>query len=229
MIESDPEVEEALEQFSEALSSEDMSELAALDPYAFAAEYTTIERMDDVTIDGQTMAVFMTTSDLGALFSSDVISEMMDAQMDAQMSMMESIAGEEMSDEEMEEMLAMQEVMFDGIIDLYAEVFDGAVATSTVMIGMDDGFVHASESSFVMSVNAIELTEGFNEVIGESTGEEIPEMTAEDIGFETLSLDFGYAVELGNFNDVPETDVLPPEDAQLFPLEAMLPALATDF
>ncbi|MEL6150876.1 MAG: hypothetical protein AAFR56_14715, partial [Chloroflexota bacterium] len=217
MLESSPEMEEALEQFSEALTDESLAEamMSAGDMQAFAAEFTTVERMEDEERDGQTLAVFATTVDYGALFTSDTMAAMMQAQVDAQAAMMESMVGEQMSEEELQEMLTLQAGMVDEMIGLYGAIFEGAELTTFVVVGEEDGLVYASETAFSMSVNALEIQREFSATVAELSGEEAPEMTAEDLGFEFIDLSSGYAVDLGSINDVSAESVLPPADAQL--------------
>ncbi|MEM6285498.1 MAG: hypothetical protein AAF787_25130 [Chloroflexota bacterium] len=225
MLENDPQTAEVMEQLSEALTDEAVTDtmMGAGDIQAFTAEFATIERIEDEARDGQTLAVFATTIDYGALFGSDTMAAMMQAQFDAQIGMMESMGGEEMSDEEMQEMMAMQEAMTDDILALYGRIFEDATYTTFVVIGEDDGLVYAAETEFSMSVNALEIQREFDATMAELSGTEATELSAEDLGFEFIDLYIGYGVDLDNLNDVSAESVLPPEGAQLFPLETLLP------
>lgn len=106
---------------------------AAFQDPEFLAEFLTVERLEDTSVNGQPAAVFHYILDYGALFQSEAFQNMMQAQMAAASEM----SGQELDADaqaEMESAMAMMGPMFD---DINLEVRE--------VIGLDDKYTHRTE------------------------------------------------------------------------------------
>ncbi len=105
----------------------------AQDP-ASMAKFGTIARTDDGSSD---MATFEITVDLGAVYSDPAMAELLRDQMTAQM----EATGQEVSEEELEEVLSMVTTMFDDVDVTVIET-----------IGTTDKYVHSMQILFAMDM-----------------------------------------------------------------------------
>ncbi|MBZ0283271.1 MAG: hypothetical protein K8L97_21215 [Anaerolineae bacterium] len=119
-------VERALgEVFSQGMdfSTLNMNPADPLATMELMSTYSTIERLEDATVNGQTAAVFQTTIDIAGLLTSDAYREMLIQQMEQ--------TGGDFSDADLEAM-----------IDLIGAMYGGFVMQTTQAIGLDDFYVH---------------------------------------------------------------------------------------
>lgn len=195
MIFADPMFAEA---FGEMGEMEDG--LANFTNEEFVGQFTTINRLDDVTMNGQTMAVFETVIDYGALFSSDAMRDLMQAQIDMQTEMLEA---EGTSAEEIDAMMT-------GILDAYAIAFDGTTMTMLQNVGLDDSYIHNTSIVFQMEVDTEAVVAAMNEAVA---SDEMPL----DPGVPPFTVDVIFNISQGDFDTVESIGL--PEDAAIVPLD----------
>lgn len=133
----------------------------------FLGSYMSIERTDDGTGD---TAVFAFDLDFAAMFSSEAFQNLMREQMAAQMESMDTT----LSDEEMDEALAMTSQMFQDV-----------TFTMTEEIGLEDGFIHSISGAMNFDMASMMAS------MGESS-EPAP------------VIDMTFSVNYSSFNSAPE-------------------------
>jgi hypothetical protein len=149
----------------------DASGLAQLMNAELLNQFVSVERGEDQTVDGQAVAVFMTTIDYAALANSPEIQQAMDQYMQTVL---------EMQGKSLEDLpIDMHEVM--------AAVLSGIQLTMEEWIGLDDTMVHHVEMNmaFALDREAIAALEGNQSEIAD-----VPE----------FSMAFNAAVDLSGFN-----------------------------
>jgi hypothetical protein len=177
-----------------------------IDPEAFNAftdseilgEFMSLERDEDADVNGQSMAVFRTTFDYGAFFSSPSIREMMRAQMAAQMGMM-GMSGQ------------MDEDDLDAMLDAQAAMFNGAELVVTQWIGLDDNYVHQSEMTMDWRMDMEALSQIDN--MGSTDSANMPDP----------HINFHAVMTMDDFNAV--EPIIAPEDARLYTFDELFGAL----
>lgn len=118
-------LEEALKQGTDLSTLNTTSTLDSQAMIELANSYLTVERVDDITIDGQDVAVFHTTADLQALLTSDEYRQLLQDQLEQ--------AGTKITDRDL-----------DQFIEIYQQLTDGLEIEMQQSIGLDDHFVHSS-------------------------------------------------------------------------------------
>lgn len=108
------------------------------------SSYTTIERLEDVTVNGQTAAVFQTTIDIAGLLTSDAYREMLIQQMEQ--------TGGNFSDADL-----------DMMIDLIGAMYGGFVMQTTQTIGLDDFYVYQMGLNLDWPFDISAMMEAFGE------------------------------------------------------------------
>jgi len=193
---NDPEMAEVFDMVFEMNDGEGMNAMTEFADPEFVNEFTTIERLEDTTVNGAQAAVFETNIDYGALFTSDAMREMMREQMAAQQEMMAE------ADPEAAE--AMDEVDVDDIMDLYAALLEDATFITTSTIGLDDGYTYATDVMFTLDVDPTTLDSELATEMGLS-------------GIPPINVDFALNLSQSGFGDVAEITL--PEGAQTLPQE----------
>jgi hypothetical protein len=121
----------------------------------FLNRFVTVTRLDDVEGMGQTLAVFETSYDYGAMFSDEAF-------MDGFRDYMESFAGAQGESMDME---------FDQMMEMVAALLSDISFSTTQSIGMADHYVHSSGFDMVMNIDFGAMVA----MMGEMPDEDMPE------------------------------------------------------
>jgi hypothetical protein len=156
-------------------------------------KHITVTRAEDVTVDGQSAAVFNMSVDLGGLFSDPAFQEMLVGQIESMTESMDSNDMPSPSD-------------MDDILKLYSTLFDGFVFNSTQTIGLDDHYVHQTAMTLDWALDLSSMGAAF----GGSSSNRIP----------PINISFDFKANLSQFNNAPE--ITAPEDAQMVPLDELM-------
>lgn len=163
---------------------------------ALLEEYVEIERVNDVTIDGQEAAVFRSTFDFGRFVGSPLFADLLVSQI----GVLNEVADMNLTEAELREMLSLMP-MFGPML------FTGLDFGITQRIGLEDFFVHESELVFDWDLSSIIA---------------VAQMAVPDLelppGIAPV-INFGVISDASDFNDVAEIET--PEDALIIPLEAL--------
>ena len=171
-----------------------------------AVQYTDVERLEDVEVDGVDAAQFFYTFDLAGFIASPEFGEMLKGQLEMQMSMQEQMGGEAppMSDADMQMALDMLPMVGPMLL---SGVKIGSVST----IGLEDKLVRTTETDVEWELGTV-ITMAGAMMQGQATrvprGADAPVFTMHISG-ENSAFDEEFEVEV-------------PEDAQIIPLESMM-------
>jgi hypothetical protein len=177
------------------MTSAAASGLAMSEMMSRMEDFVAVERLDDVALDGQDGAVFAYTLDIIGFLTSDLFRTAMEE--------MTASLGEDTSAAELREALSM--------IDFVAPMLfrDLDIATSTV-IGLDDKLTHNQSFDLTWDLASLmQLAAMSDPSVAEALGDAEPVVT------------FGFTADYSDFNDEMIFEV--PEDAQMIPLEQLLP------
>ncbi len=155
----------------------------------FINRYITVTRAADVTVEGQSAAVFNMSIDLGALFSDPAYQEMLLGQIQ---SMTDSMGSSDMPSQS----------DLDDIMKLYSTLFDGFVFNTTQTIGLDDHYVYQAGMTLDWALDFSSMGAAF----GETSSPKMP----------PININFDFQASLSQFNNAPEISA--PEDAEMVPL-----------
>lgn len=159
----------------------------------FVNDHITVTRAADVTVDGNTAAVFNMSIDLGGLFSDPAYQEMLLGQIE---SMTESMGGSDMP----------SQGDMDDILKLYSTLFDGLDFNTTQTIGLEDHYVYQTAMTLDWALDLNSMAEAFGET---SSTNMLP-----------INISFDFEANLSQFNNAPE--ITAPEDAQMVPLDELM-------
>jgi hypothetical protein len=159
-------------------------------------EFITVERVDDVELDGQQGAVFVYTPDIVGFFSSDAFVDML--------SQMSAMMGEEgPSATEMEEAGTM-------LSFVAPMVFRDLEIESRMTIGLDDYRTYATEFSFRWDLASLmQFAAMTDPALADAMGDAEP------------LIEMNAAINMSDFNS--EMEFAAPDDVQIIPLEEMMP------
>lgn len=160
----------------------------------FMMQFATVERVADIDIDGQGAAVFRTTFDLGGMYSSPEFQDYMRGMFENMMAQ----SGTESSGAEIDQMLGMVSIIYAGM-----------TMEMTQTIGLDDHYVRGMTMTLDWPLDL--------QAIMGSMGTSDPSVPSEPLN---ISVDF--SANVSEFNAAPA--ITAPEDAQIIPLEGILPA-----
>lgn len=152
---------------------------------AYMGEFATITRLADAAVMGQTVAVFETTMDFGAMFGSEAFMEYMNAVVEMQMQMM---AEQDIPDME----------MISGMLSAMFENFDMSVVE---WIGLDDYYAYHAEFNMAFDMNFAALAEM------------MPPGTDMSDAPDNFAMTFNMALDLSAINE--PVSVTAPEGAQV--------------
>jgi hypothetical protein len=143
---------------------------------ALAADFVTVTRGADETIDGQTVAVFQTEIDYAALFGNEGFQTAMQEYMQSIMTM-QGVDAEEMP---------------EGVMEAMTRLMAGLMLPVTEKIGTEDYLVRqtAMDMSFDMDFAALA------EMIPESEMGDVPDSFGMTMAFEIALSEFGQPVEV---------------------------------
>ncbi len=105
------------------------------------SEFVTIERIEDVEIDGQTLAAFQYTFDYSELASSETFMSLLRDQLEG--------------------MGMMSQIDMDDLMDFYVEAFAGLTLEMTQTVGLDDHFIHNMSLTMDWTLDMESLSELF--------------------------------------------------------------------
>lgn len=150
----------------------DMSALTQLMDPELIGQFVLVERVEDATVDGQTVAVFQTTIDYAALAASEAFQQAMNQYMQAMLEMQ----GE-----------SIEDLPID-VNSLVAAMMSGIQLTVEEWIGLDDALVHhmQMDMAFTLDREAIAAVAGNQAELAD-----VPE----------FSMTFGATVDLSAFNE----------------------------
>ncbi|MBC7815170.1 MAG: hypothetical protein H7175_28690 [Burkholderiales bacterium] len=179
---------------------------ADIDPEAFTAftdpdvlsEFMSIERVEDAELNGEPVAVFLTTFDYAAFFSNPAIREMMRAQMAAQMNMMGM--GEEMN-----------EIDLDTMLEAQAAMFEGAELQIWQSIGLDTPYLYQSDMTLDWYMNMAAFAE--LDDMGSMDSDDMP----------TPHINFSATMTVDDFNAV--EPITAPEGARLYTFQELFSSM----
>ncbi len=164
---------EQMEQMQAFFSSEALSGLM---DSAFTADFVTVTRAADETLDGQTVAVFQTSLDYATLFSSESFQTAMQAYMQSVMDMQGVDAGE----------------MPEGMMEAMTDLMSGLTVSVTERIGTEDFLVHQMAMAMNFDMDFAALAD----MVPESEMGEMPEAFSMSMAFEIALSEFNQPVEV---------------------------------
>jgi hypothetical protein len=157
------------------------------------AEFVTIERVEDVEFDGQTLAAFQYMFDYSELASNETFMSLLRDQLEG--------------------MGMMGQIDMDALMDFYAEAFTGLTLEMTQLVGLDDHYIHNLTLQLAWALDMGSL----GELFGGGMSDIMPSIT----------IDMSANADLSQFNEAAPIEA--PEDATIFPLDSMLPAMPQTF
>ncbi len=163
----------------------------------FIGQYVTVERLADADADGQNAAVFQMDFDLDGLYSSPEFEDYMRQQFAAMMSQAGSTG-------------ASDEAMLEQMLTMMSSIYDGITLQMTQTIGLDDKFVRSTTMTmdWPLDFGAMFSAMGAG---------------SEGVPTEPLNISIIFEAGLTDFNAAPA--ITAPEDAQIAPLDDLMPAL----
>jgi len=178
-----------------------MSGMAAVEMMKEMEQFVTVERLDDVDLDGQTGAVFAYTPDVIGFLTSDTFTDYVNqivTQAAAQ-------AGEDApSAAEMRQATSM-------ISFMAPMLFRDLEVSAQSTIGLDDSMTHSTEFNLTWDLASLmQFAAMTDPALAEAMGDAEPVIT------------LGFTMDLSDFNADMAFEV--PEDVQMIPLDEMMPA-----
>jgi len=160
-------------------------------------EFVDVERLDDETVDGQDVAVFLTTFDYASFLASPMFREMVMMQME--------MTGDATTDpQETEEMLTMVGLMAPMLLT-------GLDAGTWQSIGLDDLYLYRTETYFEWDLSSLmALAQMADESMGDME-------SAPLIRFESVSQNSDFDADI---------EIVAPDGAMMIPTEVVIDALA---
>lgn len=189
-------MEESADMADNPMTAGVMSGLAMAQMMKDMQEFVTVERLDDVELDGQSGAVFVYTPDVVGFLGSDAFMNLLN-QVGAAM------GDEAPSAAEMEEAATM-------LSFVAPMLFRDLVIEARTTIGLDDFMTYATEFDLVWDLASLmQFAAMTDPSLGEVMGDAEP------------VIEWNFAVNMNDFNAEMEFEV--PEDVQNIPLEQMMP------
>jgi hypothetical protein len=172
-----------------------MSGLAAVQFMQQVNDFVSVERLDDVALDGQDGAQFAYSFDTVGFLTSDAFKSYMQTLVAAM--------GEDADAQEMEQAIAM--------IDFVAPmVFRDLQIESTYVVGLDDKLAYAATGDFSWDLSSVmQFAAMTDPALAEVMGDAQP------------LVDMQFALEYADFGAEMEIEV--PDDVQMIPLEQLMP------
>lgn len=155
------------------------------------AEFVAIKRLDDTEVDDQTLAVFQYTFDYSELASNETFMSLLRDQLDV--------------------MGMMGQIDMDALMDFYAETFAGLKLEMTLLVGLDDHYIHNMTLQLDWALDMGSLGQLFG-----APG-----------AMPNITISMGANVDLSQFDGAAPIEA--PENATIFPLDSMLPAAPRTF
>jgi hypothetical protein len=172
-----------------------MSGLAAVQFMQQVNDFVSVERLDDVALDGQDGAQFAYSFDVVGFLTSDAFKSYMQTLVAAM--------GEDVDAQEMEQAIAM--------IDFVAPmVFRDLQIDSTYVVGLDDKLAYAATGDFSWDLSSVMQFAAMTD----------PSL-AEAMGDAQPMIDMQFEIEYSDQNA--EMDITVPDDVQMIPLEQLMP------
>jgi hypothetical protein len=172
-----------------------MSGLAAVQFMQQVNDFVSVERLDDVALDGQDGAQFAYSFDVVGFLTSDAFKSYMQTLVAAM--------GEDVDAQEMEQAIAM--------IDFVAPmVFRDLQIDSTYVVGLDDKLAYAATGDFSWDLSSVMQFAAMTD----------PSL-AEAMGDAQPMIDMQFEIDYSDQNA--EMDITVPDDVQMIPLEQLMP------
>lgn len=208
--------EQALGQASDQGAPQDMEDLQAMmDAMAdyqallldadFINQFVTVERLDDETMMGQSMAVFQMSYDYGAMFSDERYIEALTNYLNVlfSASVEPGMPDESLAEEDIQVLTTLVQLLYQD-----------ATSTMTLWVGLNDHLVHQTQANVAFTINLLELVTQISEMTGD------PAPPASEMPFEQISLDYTLTATFSDYNQ-PVTVEVPPDAEVIDPLEMM--------
>lgn len=154
----------------------------------FISQYVAVTRLDDEEMNGETMAVFETSFDYGAIFANEALQTGFADYMELVFGLMEDPTLAEPGT--MEHIQAVYGTLF-------TEMFNNMEMTQTQWIGLDTLYSYRTESSMTMSLDLMTLIEQ----IATLSGEPVTPDDMAGIPTDPLTINFSMVIEMHNFNE----------------------------
>lgn len=161
----------------------------------FVNQFTTITRLEDVNVDGATLAAFESTIDYGAMFSD----ERMRSAFQEYFQTIIALDDTGISEQEVVQVIDFLNLTIDYMTRDYQ-------ISSVQWIDLEGFFVRHVEVSMAMTIDIKSMLDAIADVTGEP-------MDSSEIPFETLTLDFSSMTDLGSFNEPVQVEI--PENVEI--------------